>query len=295
MRRVATPGGAELVFVGGVVVKIHHRRTDPAQLPRRVALSAQPGCAAYLVAPVTTSVTRTPGGRLVTSWPLVEVLTPEQDEPTVAAVWLTAARLLAALHTGRQGLAAAATATLPEHGGPARLERVIARLDRLTGPGAPQAPAVRVVAAAAHRVAAQLRASPIVHCGNDATLALVHGDWHLGQLGRQPGAVPGDPYHGWRLLDIDDLGVGHPAWDLGRPAGFWAAGLLEDSVWTSFLDAYRAAGGPALPSTDPWPVLDLPARAAVIVAAARQLARGANPNRDEEVAALVTACSRMRQ
>ena len=49
------------------------------------------------------------------------------------------------------------------------------------------------------------------------------------------------------LIDVDDLGVGDPAWDLARPAGFWAAGLIPDDDWATFLDAYRDAGGPALP------------------------------------------------
>ena len=74
---------------------------------------------------------------------------------------------------------------------------------------------------------------------------LVHGDWHLGQLGRWR--------DGWRLLDIDDLGVGDPAWDLARPAGFWACGLLPDEDWQAFLDGYRTAGGPALEADgDAW-------------------------------------------
>jgi predicted trehalose synthase len=45
-------------------------------------------------------------------------------------------------------------------------------------------------------------------------MTLVHGDWHLGQLGRRG--------EHWVLIDVDDLGVGDPAWDLARPAGFWA-------------------------------------------------------------------------
>ena len=51
------------------------------------------------------------------------------------------------------------------------------------------------------------------------------------------------PRAGWRLLDVDDLGTGDPAWDLGRSAGFWAAGLLDDLDWHDFLDGYRASGG----------------------------------------------------
>ena len=93
-------------------------------------------------------------------------------------------------------------------------------------------------------------------------LTLVHGDWHLGQLGREHAEAP------WVLIDVEDLGVGDPAWDLARPAGFWAAGLIPDDDWARFVDAYRAAGGPALPDGDPWPVLDTFARAAVVQAAA---------------------------
>lgn len=109
----------------------------------------------------------------------------------------------------------------------------------------------------------------------DRPATLVHGDFHLGQLGRR-GAQ-------WLLIDVDDLGVGDPAWDLARAAGFWAAGLIPDDDWQSFVDAYRAASGPALPDGDPWPVLDGFARAAVVQAAAH--------HPDDEL--LVAACARM--
>jgi aminoglycoside phosphotransferase (APT) family kinase protein len=104
----------------------------------------------------------------------------------------------------------------------------------------------------------------------------VHGDWHLGQLGRRSVNAP------WILIDVDDLGVGDPAWDLARPAGFWAAGLIPDDDWAAFLRSYRDAGGPAVPHGDPWPVLDPFARAAVIQAAAN--------HPDDE---LLAACERM--
>ncbi|NEE41548.1 phosphotransferase, partial [Streptomyces sp. SID7982] len=51
--------------------------------------------------------------------------------------------------------------------------------------------------------------------------SLCHGDLHLGQLVRHP--APDGP---WLLIDMDDAGVGDPAWDLGRPAAWYAAGLL---------------------------------------------------------------------
>lgn len=111
----------------------------------------------------------------------------------------------------------------------------------------------------------------------DRPSTLVHGDWHLGQLGRRSATEP------WLLIDVDDAGVGDPAWDLARPAGFWAAGLIPDEDWTLFLDAYRDAGGPAVPSGDPWPVLEPFARAAVVQAAAN--------HPDDEL--LTAACARM--
>jgi aminoglycoside phosphotransferase (APT) family kinase protein len=121
--------------------------------------------------------------------------------------------------------------------------------------------------------------------------ALVHGDWHLGQVGRL-----GGPARGWRLLDVDDLGLGDPAWDLARPAGLWAAGLLDDRAWFTFLDAYREAAGPGVPAEgDPWPSLDAVARAAVVQAAAAGLVAAAERRGplDEVDEALVSACHRI--
>ncbi|MGL5809074.1 MAG: phosphotransferase, partial [Nocardioides sp.] len=114
---------------------------------------------------------------------------------------------------------------------------------------------------------------------------LIHGDWHLGQLGRL-GAE-------WRLIDVDDLGLGDPATDLARPAAWWAAGLLDDSAWSCFLNAYRDSGGPGIPRAgDPWQALDLPARAATVVAASGALSRPGTETEDI-VAALVEACAGM--
>ena len=86
--------------------------------------------------------------------------------------------------------------------------------------------------------------------------------------------------------------LGDPAWDLARPAGFWAAGLLDDEAWTTFLAAYRESGGPAVPADgDPWPALDLPARAAVLVAAVQALRL---PHSELTVEPLLAACRRMQ-
>jgi aminoglycoside phosphotransferase (APT) family kinase protein len=189
------------------------------------------------------------GDRWRTHWPRVDVVAVQpRDLP-----WREAGELLARLH--REPVD---DITLP-HGALERLRRAVDRLG--TGP---RADVIR-------DAAARLRLPPPPQ-GRET---LVHGDFHLGQLGRHDGR--------WVLIDVDDLGVGDPAWDLARPAGFWAAGLIPDADWQAFLDGYRSAGGPAVPAGDPWPALEPFARAAVIAAAAN------HPDDD----LLVAACERM--
>ncbi|WP_280255078.1 phosphotransferase [Nocardia wallacei] len=97
----------------------------------------------------------------------------------------------------------------------------------------------------------------------------------------------------WRLIDIDDLGLGDPVWDLARPAGYFAAGILEPLAWQRFLDAYRLGEGPAVPpGGDEWAVLDVPARAVVVQAAALAVAKTAAAPDDIDIA-LIDACVRM--
>ena len=195
--------------------------------------------------------------------------------------WSEAGRLLAHLHR------APPPATLPGHSPSGRLARAVGRAESL--PAGPDRTLLvglgrRLLQEAAEATSERERArrhtaEPSVPHGSSA----VHGDFHLGQLGLWQS--------GWRLIDIDDLGLGDPAWDLARPAGFWAAGLVADGDWEAFLDGYRDAAGPAVPADgDPWPPLDLPARCAVHVAAVRVLTR---PRTATSPPRLLAACRRM--
>ncbi len=248
----ADAGAAALITVdGAVVTKLHRPGTDPQALRQRLRVAARSDCLLSPLNPEPEPV----GDRWRTRWPRVDVV--PQDPATVP--WAEAGRLVAHLHREPTGDFA-----LP-HGAADRLARALARL----GEGR-DADVIRRAAA---------RLSDVEAAGRPHTL--VHGDFHLGQLGWS-GA--------WVLIDVDDLGVGDPAADLGRPAGFWAAGLLPDAAWHRFVDGYREASGPALPAGDPWPVLEPHARAAVVQAAAAGAARG---DRDESQAELVAACGRM--
>ncbi|MEJ3659165.1 phosphotransferase [Actinomycetes bacterium KLBMP 9759] len=243
--------GRLVLRVGEVVVKAHGAGTDPDALAARLRLAGEP----VWLAPV--GGVRRAHGRLVTVWPAAEAVAG--DDPDTAP-WVEGAQLLARLHRS----------PLP-HGVPAAgfaggVERAVGRL----GAGS-AADAVRQ----AFGGLGPLRGGT----------AVVHGDWHLGQVVRRAG---------WRLVDVDDAGLGDPAWDLARPAALFAVGLLDPALWARFLDAYRAADGPAVPATgDPWPALDTPARAAVTRLAAQAVVRAEGLGMDETDVLLVDACIRM--
>ncbi|CAL9587788.1 phosphotransferase [Streptomyces sp. enrichment culture] len=258
---------------GRIVAKAHAPDDDPARLTRRLAAAARlPG---VFLAPLD----RAPvplHGRPVTRWPYAEPVDP--DDPD-AAPWEAAATLLARLHRAPVPAAAA----VPVSRGPAKAAQAVAHLGDAAG-GHPAAVAVlRAWAALPGRVRG---AGPA-----PGPAALCHGDFHLGQLVRLPDGT-------WRLIDVDDVGLGAPAWDLARPAAWFACGLLAPAEWARFLGAYRASGGPAVPAAgDPWPVLDVPARALTVQTAARViaacLAEGRAPDDVEE--AFVDACARMAE
>jgi hypothetical protein len=309
-----------VVRVGQTVAKAHPVDSVPADLAQRLALAGHPLLRGIVLAPRSTGAEL--GGRAVSVWPYGEPVDRRQAQ---AAPWEAAAALLARLHavpldalgdvadagrTGESGAGGPAgraargdgraeeaggearlTGTadgagvrrpLPEMRGPAKAARAMARLGAL-----PDSPDARVVRSAWRMLPPWARGEQPYR----GRRALCHGDWHLGQLVRHPS--PDGP---WLLIDVDDLGVGDPAWDLARPAMWFAVGLLPGDAWARFLAAYRAEGGAAVPPDgDPWPRLDVPARALAVQAAAIAVAKAARAGRalDPAESRLLDACARI--
>ncbi|MCK9898715.1 aminoglycoside phosphotransferase family protein [Frankia sp. Cpl3] len=282
--------GRLVVRHGDIVVKTHLAEEEPGPLLARLRLAGDRRLAALLLPPLRIrgglgGLLATVDGRLVSAWPAATALRPDEVERRIeAAPWSAAAELLARLHTTDLTAPGASPGaeSVPPAAVCARLHR---SLDRLAG-------ALATVPAGdgIHRLAADVqRAYETLPpwLGQSPTRpgarpALIHGDWHLGQVvqatptsrpGDGPGAAATDATDaGWRIIDVDDLGWGDPAWDLARPAAWFAAGLLPPEVWAGFLDAYLAAGGIALgPGSDPWAALDGPARAVTVQYAAGAL------------------------
>ncbi|GAB1334589.1 aminoglycoside phosphotransferase family protein [Streptomyces sp. E-15] len=259
------------------VAKAHAPDTDPAALALRVAAAAR---LPDVFLPPLTPAPAVLRDRPVTLWPYGAPVDP--DDPD-AAPWEAAGTLLARLHR------APVPPGLPPMRGPAKAAHALDRLRsaRRTAPHAPARAAAEPVLAAWAALPAWARASAPM----PGPAALCHGDLHLGQLVRHP--LPGGP---WKLIDVDDLGAGVPAWDLARPAAWYACGLLPPDEWARFLAAYRRAGGPAVPADgDPWPALDVPARALTAQTAARAITKALAADRplDEVERAVVDACARM--
>lgn len=274
--------------LGDVVVKLHADRTDPAALSQRLAAASELGEVMWAPLPVPAGWDEVApgvvevGDRVATLWPAGTPVDPTRPDE---APWTAAAELLARLH------AAPPPAGLPPHGGHERARRAIERLTTSSGVRRTDADAVTHAWSLLPHWLTGFPGRPGKPDVVGPSHHLTHGDWHFGQM-LQPGRVPG----GWRLIDVDDLGVGDAAWDLARPAAWFAVGLLAPDMWAEFIDTYRAAGGPAVPPTgDPWAALDLPARALTVQSAAQGLVTAAGEDRepDEVELLLVESCRRM--
>jgi hypothetical protein len=284
--RLAPDGESIVVRFGSVVVKAHHPRTDPQALAVRLELVTRPELAGIVLAPLTPTPVPA-AGRWLTGWPFGRTVDPDPD----TAPWTAAAELLARLHTTPVPDQAPGhpPRRLPVAGGPARVARTVEALAALDGTAfAADADLLR---AAWQTVPAAVRTHPGPWGGNGgagaASPGLAHGDWHFGQLVGVGGR--------WLLADVDDLGLGDPLWDLGRPAAFRAIGVVSGEESDSFLDAYRSAGGRLPGGADTWAALDVPARAYTVQTAARSLLaahrQGTTP--DDVTAELLAACRRM--
>lgn len=282
---LAARGESVVVRVGAVVVKAHHEDTDPEPLAVQVALAGSAQLTGILLPPLLPEP-RPAFGRWLTVWPFGRTVDPEPDD----APWSAGARLLARLHTVPLDTdtdtdtdpfrtVPLATRSLPPARGPLRTARAVAALV-----GLDDDPDARAVRAAWQTLPAWARGERPV----PGPVRLTHGDWHFGQLIT-------DPAGHWLLCDVDDLGLGSPLWDLGRPAAFRAIGAVTAEEFAGFLDEYRAAGGLLAAGGDPWPVLDVPARAYTAQTAARFLlkARRAGIAPDDVTRELLAACRRM--
>ncbi|WP_254705569.1 phosphotransferase family protein [Streptomyces vilmorinianum] len=254
---------------GAVVVKAHAPGIDPGAHAARIAVAALAALDDVLLPPHP-HPTPTLDGRPLTAWPYGTPVDPADPD---AAPWEDAARLLARLHRTPP------PPGLPAMRAPAKAALAVERMRRADA----ARPAVETVL----RAWRTLPQEPAL----GRPRLLCHGDFHLGQLVRDPRTPDGR----WLLIDVDDLGLGDPAWDLARPAAWFAAGILPPDVWSRFLDAYRAAGGPATGPADPWAQLDGPARALTVQTAALALAKSTAEKRplDEVEEVMIDTCARI--
>ncbi|WP_030994028.1 aminoglycoside phosphotransferase family protein [Streptomyces sp. NRRL F-6677] len=265
---------ATVVRHAGTVAKAHAPGTDPTALTLRLATAtALPG---ILLAPLRPDPV-TLHDRLVTFWPYGTPVDPDTPDD---APWEAAATLLAHLHNSP----APTPTPLPPMRGPAKAAHAMTRL-RAAAPHPARMPVERAWSTLPPWARAEAPMPP--------STTVCHGDLHLGQLVRHPAEAGSGA---WRLIDVDDLGTGVPAWDLARPAAWYACGLLPPDEWTRFLTAYRRAGGPAVPAEgDPWPALEVAARALTVQTAALTIVKALAADRplDEVEQAVVDACARM--
>ncbi|MFT3876300.1 MAG: hypothetical protein QM708_07765 [Propioniciclava sp.] len=241
-------------------------RTDDVAARLRAA-STDP-VRALFAAPLSATPMRAPDGRLFSLEPRTELAQDANPIP-----WREIGGLVARL----QAIPRAEVVPLPEHGGRAAVEAALARADTFHPGGSTD-----ILRELGRTL---LRTWPPI-----GRKTLVHGRLMLSTIGRLPGTPA------WLFRDARTLGVGDASWDLGRPAGLWAAGLLDDPSWSAFTAGYAEAGGAVPVINDPFDSLDHPARCAVFMAAVREVSRcGEYPhiNLTKNAEILLAACVRM--
>jgi len=245
--------------VDDVVLTRHPDGTSRSDLTARLTAASTDPVRAVFAAPLLGVAAAAPDGHLLSLTPRTDPLPPEMPPP-----WREAGSLLARLHR------MVAPATLPTHAGKERLAESVAEAATLKPGGSTD-------------ILRELGMTLLDTWPDLTWRAVVHGDWGLGKLARLPGTTT------LVLTEPWSLGLGDPAWDLGRPAGLWAAGLLDEHSWSEFVAGYSEGEG-AFPGVKiPWESLEHPARGAVFRAAVRELKRsGDEPS--EVALTLVKAC-----
>ncbi|WP_232549346.1 phosphotransferase family protein [Propioniciclava soli] len=250
--------------VDDIVVTRHPLGTPHEALAARLAAAASDPLRTLYAAPLADHPITAPNGQLLTLAPRTEPLPMDEEPP-----WQEAGRLLAHLHRTPP------PPGLPEHGGHSYLQVAVDAASGLHPGGATD-------------ILRELGASLLAQWPDPPRPSVVHGDWDLGNLGRLPGTTT------WLLTGPETLGLGDPGWDLGRPAGLWAAGLLDDASWRALLRGYAEAGGVIPHEGEAWNALEHPARCAVFTATVREVGRsGASEPRTELADTLLEACVKM--
>ncbi|RZA26743.1 MAG: aminoglycoside phosphotransferase family protein [Proteobacteria bacterium] len=266
-----------LIGAGDVVMKAHAHFTNSQDLRARLNIVSMEPWNQVFLKPLRQDVFDLGDDRVATAWPLARVL----DENQNTIPWEHAAWVLAKLHSIPIDKKAFSFEP-PKSRAVTRVKLALAQLRDVPEDDRD----------AVWRTIDDSQKTLDLSEGADQPTHWVHGDWHLGQIvdisfGSQPNL---------RLIDMEDMGIGNAAWDLARPAAFFAAGLLSAEDWHLFLDTYQNEGGRALPrGEDPWLTLDNPARSLVVQCAANAWIKAKEENRsfrdDEQL--LIDACERI--
>lgn len=241
-------------------------RTEDAAA-RQLAASTDPVRTVF-APPLSATPMRAPDGRLIFLEPRLDLAQDAHPIP-----WREIGGLVGRL----QAIPRADVVALPEHGGRSGVIAALTRADSFHPGGSTD-----ILRELGRTL---LRTWPPI-----GRKTLVHGHLMLNTVGRAP-LTPT-----WLFRDARTLGVGDASWDLGRPAGLWAAGLLDDQSWKAFAEGYAQAGGQIPLTGDPLASVDHPARCAVFMAAVREVATcGDYPDLQltENAEILLAACVRI--